>query len=405
MLDVQAVRSQFPILGETVHGKPLVYLDNAATMQMPRPVTEAVCAHYTLDNANVHRGVHALSQRSTEKLEQARKTVAEFIGASAPEEIILTAGTTDSINQLSRMLRPHIKPGQQILISAMEHHSNLLPWQVLCQETGAVLRIIPLDSRGDLDLSALEQQLKTPTALVSVTWVSNVLGTVNPVETVTQMAHAAGAIVCIDAAQAMKLPGVAVQKVGCDFLAFSGHKLGALTGIGVLYGKRVLLEQLSPANYGGGMLETASYEQFAPGAVPQRFEAGTPNYVGAVSLAAAIDYLGGLGLADIAEWEQYLTEKITAVLEAIPGVHVLGSPKKRMGAVSIWAEGVHSFDLGALLDAQGIAVRTGHLCAEPLANALGQKTLLRVSPAFYNTEAEIEFLGTALERSLSMLRR
>ena len=364
----------------------------------------AITEHYRQSNANVHRGVHFLSQRSTDMLEQARQTVADYIGAASPDEIIFTAGTTESLNQLARMLKNQIRPGQQILVSAMEHHSNLLPWQILCKETGTELNLIPLDENCDLDLDAFQELLQKPTTLVCVAWVSNVLGTVNPVDRVVKMAHNAGALVCVDGAQAMKQENINVQMFDCDFFAFSGHKLGALTGIGVLYGKRVVLRNLPLVNYGGGMIEKASYSGFTPGTIPQRLEAGTPNYVGAISLMAAMEYLSHLNREDIARQEQMLTELIEEQVGMISGVHLLGRPKQRLGAVSLWVDGIHAFDLGTLLDAQGIAVRTGHMCAQPLVEALGHPHVLRISPAFYNTVDEIKYLQKALIRAVSVIK-
>ena len=403
-MDVRKIREDFPILQTEVHGRPLIYLDNAATLQMPEPVLETVTAHYRTCNANVHRGVHSLSQKSTDHLEKARQNVAEFLSAD-PREIIFTAGTTDSLNQLSRMLAGRVLPGQQIIVSAMEHHSNLIPWQELARTKGAKLSILPMDEQGDLDLEALQTQLKTDTALVAVTWCSNVLGTVNPIGEIAMLCHEAGALCIVDGAQSMKLRPVDVKRLDCDFLAFSGHKLGALTGAGVLYGKRALLERLPPASFGGGMVGTVSYDFSTYGALPQRFEAGTPNYVGAISLGAAIDYLRGVGLPDIAVREERLTAQLAEQLSEIPVLHILGSPRRRSGAVSFYAEGIHPFDLGAMLDSLGIAVRTGHMCAQPLVESFGVDSVVRISPAFYNTEEEITGCAEAIKKVLPMLRR
>ena len=369
MLDVKQIREDFPILNTRQHGCPLIYLDNAATMQMPQPVLEQLVSHYHSQNGNVHRGVHSLSQKSTSAMERARERIAAYIGAKA-EEIIFTAGTTDSLNMLSQMLEPTIRTGQQIIVSAMEHHSNLIPWQELCQRTGAVLTILHMDRNCDLDLTQLGQLLERDTALVAVTWVSNVLGTVNPVGEITMMSHAAGALTILDGAQAMKLPEIDVTAVDCDFLAFSGHKLGALTGIGVLYGKNNILSQLPPVRFGGGMIRESQYAASSYGGVPQRFEAGTPNYVGAISLGCAMEYL----------------------------------QNRPCGVMSFVVPGTHPFDLGAMLDSQGIAVRTGHLCAQPLVNQLGYDSVIRVSPAFYNTEQEILGFISALKRTIPLLK-
>lgn len=403
MLDVKQIREDFPILNTRQHGCPLIYLDNAATMQMPQPVLEQLVSHYHSQNGNVHRGVHSLSQKSTSATERARERIAAYIGAKA-EEIIFTAGTTDSLNMLSQMLEPTIRPGQQIIVSAMEHHSNLIPWQELCQRTGAVLTILHMDRNCDLDLTQLGQLLERDTALVAVTWVSNVLGTVNPVGEITMMSHAAGAMTVLDGAQAMKLPEIDVTAVDCDFLAFSGHKLGALTGIGVLYGKNNILSQLPPVRFGGGMIRESQYSASSYGGVPQRFEAGTPNYVGAISLGCAMEYLQSVGRIELAQQEQILTVLLRKELATIPEVTVIGTPNRRCGVVSFVVPGIHPFDLGAMLDSQGIAVRTGHMCAQPLVNRLGYDSVIRVSPAFYNTKREMLGFISALKRTIPLLK-
>ena len=403
MLDVKQIREDFPILNTRQHGCPLIYLDNAATMQMPQPVLEQLVSHYHSQNGNVHRGVHSLSQKSTSAMERARERIAAYIGAKA-EEIIFTAGTTDSLNMLSRMLAPTIRTGQQIIVSAMEHHSNLIPWQELCQRTGAVLTILHMDWKCDLDLTQLGQLLERDTALVAVTWVSNVLGTVNPVGEITMMSHAAGAMTVLDGAQAMKLPEIDVTAVDCDFLTFSGHKLGALTGIGVLYGKNNILSQLPPVRFGGGMIRESQYAASSYGGVPQRFEAGTPNYVGAISLGCAMEYLQSVGRIELAQQEQILTDLLRKELAAIPEVTVIGTPNRHCGVVSFVVPGIHPFDLGAMLDSQGIAVRTGHMCAQPLVNRLGYDSVIRVSPAFYNTDQECLELISALKRTIPLLK-
>ena len=403
MLDVKQIREDFPVLNTRQHGCPLIYLDNAATMQMPQPVLEQLVSHYHSQNGNVHRGVHSLSQKSTSAMERARERIAAYIGAKA-EEIIFTAGTTDSLNMLSQMLEPTIRTGQQIIVSAMEHHSNLIPWQELCQRTGAVLTILHMDRNCDLDLTQLGQLLERDTALVAVTWVSNVLGTVNPVGEITMMSHAAGAMTVLDGAQAMKLPEIDVTAVDCDFLAFSGHKLGALTGIGVLYGKNNILSQLPPVRFGGGMIRESQYAASSYGGVPQRFEAGTPNYVGAISLGCAMEYLQSVGRIELAQQEQILTDLLLQELAEIPEVTVIGTPNRRCGVVSFVVPGIHPFDLGAMLDSQGIAVRTGHMCAQPLVNRLRYDSVIRVSPAFYNTEQECLELISALKRTIPLLK-
>ncbi len=406
MLDPARIRADFPILSETVHGRPLVYLDNAATMQVPQPVLDAVAAHYRHDNANVHRGVHTLSARSTDALERARHAAADFLGAQSDDEIVFTSGTTASVNLVASALSlGRLGPGDEIVVAEQEHHSDLVPWQEACRRTGARLRIWPVNGRGEMELSALAPLLGKKTALVACAWVSNVTGAVAPVRELCAMAHGVGAEVLIDGAQAMKLGKIDVQALGCDYLAFSGHKLGALTGIGVLYGRRDRLAALPPAAFGGGMIDRVGLDHTTYGALPLRHEAGTPNYVGAISLDAALGYLTSLGLSDIAAREDALTALCRAQLSEIPGVQLVGAPAQCAGAVSFTVPGIHPFDLGALLDAQGVAVRTGHLCAMPLLARFGLESVVRVSPAFYNTREEILTLRAALEKALAMLRR
>lgn len=402
-MDVQAVREQFPILNQRIHGRSLIYLDNAATLQMPERVLESITMQYRAANGNVHRGVHTLSQRSTQRMEWARQVVADYIDA-APEEIVFTSGTTDSINLLAKLLEPTIDPGSQIIVSGMEHHSNLLPWQEVCRNTGAELVILQVNEAGEVSLEELEMILKKKTALVAVTWVSNLLGTINPIREITQMAHRAGAVVCVDGAQGMKQADISTRKADYDFLAFSGHKLGSLTGIGVLYGKKERLENLYPVRFGGGMIASTGYYDFQPGNLPQCFEAGTPNYTGAISLGEALCFLQEIGIEKIQCREEELTALVVKLLQEIDSVHVLGNPDRRSGAVSFAVKGVHPFDLGSLLDAQGIAVRTGHMCAQPLVEHLGYTSVLRVSPAFYNTREELSVMQDTIRRGIEILR-
>ena len=406
MLDILRIREDFPILAESVHGHPLVYLDNAATMQVPQPVLDAVNAHYHHNNANVHRGVHTLSARATDALERARHTAAAFVGAQWDDEIIFTSGTTASINLVASALScGRLGPGDEVIVAEQEHHSNLVPWQEACRRTGARLRIWPVSERGEMELSALAPLLGERTALVACAWVSNVTGAVAPVQELCAMAHDAGAQVLLDGAQAMKLGVTDVQALGVDYLVFSGHKLGALTGIGVLYGRRGCLGALPPTAFGGGMIDQVELGRATFGPLPLRLEAGTPNYVGAISLAAALDYLTALGLPAIAAQEDALTAECRALLSAIPGVQLLGSPSRCSGAVSFTVPGIHPFDIGALLDAQGVAVRTGHLCAMPLLTRFGLDSVVRVSPAFYNTQQELQALCAALEKALALLQK
>lgn len=403
MLNVGEIRRDFPALENRVQNHPLVYLDNAATMQTPEPVLDAVHTFYKTSNANVHRGVHTLSRRATAAMERARETAADFVNAGSASEIIFTAGTTDSINMVACGLALH--EGDEVVITDMEHHSNYLPWQEACARTGAVLRVIPVAPNGELDMDALRKTLSPRTVIVAAAWVSNVLGTVNPIREICALAHEAGALILIDGAQGMKLGKTDVRDLDCDFLAFSGHKLGALTGTGVLYGKTAALERLRPPRFGGGMVKRAGpvFSDYEP--LPLRLEAGTPNYAGAVSLGRAIDYLTQTGLSDIAEREKSLTDMTVRTLSRFRELHILGMPAKRCGSVSFYVDGVHAFDLGAMLDAQGIAVRTGNLCAQPLLNAFGVTGVVRVSPAFYNTENEIQSLERALDKTLKLLNQ
>lgn len=404
MTNWEEIREDFPVLEQQVNGCPLVYLDNAATMQMPQPVLERIVQHYQADNANVHRGVHTLSQRSTRALEEARDTVKRFLNAESDREIIFTSGTTGSINLVARGLEPSVKPGDEFLVSEMEHHSNLIPWQELCSRAGAVLKIIPMDSRGELDLEAYDGLLSDRTRLVAVAWVSNTIGTVNPVKKMAEMAHRTGASILVDGAQGLRHGPVDVQDLDCDYFAFSGHKVGALTGCGVLYGKESALAALYPPSYGGGMVGKVTLEKADYSDLPGRLEAGTPNYVGAISIAAALDYLSGIGAEEIADREELLMEEIVAELREIPGVRILGDPKQRCGSVSMACEGIHPFDLGSLLDAQGVAVRTGNLCAQPALRHFGEEYVLRISPAFYNSGEDLQRLFEALKRSIEMLK-
>lgn len=405
-MNPQHIRDDYPILQQTVHGHPLVYLDNAATLQMAEPVLQDILTHYHSQNANVHRGVHTLSRRSTDAMESARKKVRNFLHASDEREILFTSGTTDGINILARLLPEVVlSAGDEVIVSAMEHHSNLIPWQETCRRTGAVLRICPLTERGDLDMEAFAEMLSDRCRIVAVTWVSNVLGTVNPIAEIAALSHAAGACVVVDAAQAMRQGCVDVRSLDCDFLVFSGHKLGSLTGIGVLYIRADWLSRLSCPAFGGGMLQSADYQSAVYEAAPFRYEAGTPHYVGALSLACALDYLSTVGLREIEQWETSLLSHTEQLLRELPEVEILGSPAKRSGCISFRVNGAHSYDIGLMLDAQGIAVRTGYLCAQPLLDHIGAGQVIRVSPAFYNTEEELDIFQRALTDSIIRLKR
>ena len=406
MLRINEIRKDFPILDQEVFGRRLVYLDNAATMQMPEPVLQSIVRHYRNDNANVHRGIHALSERSTRALEGARERVRTYINARSSDEIVFTSGTTASLNMIASAMVDTFRPGSAVLTTMMEHHANFVPWQQACKRSGHTFLAIPLDKNGDLDLRAFEALLsENDVALVAVTHVSNVLGTVNPISRITELAHKHNALVVVDAAQSIRHEIVDVQAMDCDFLAFSGHKMGAPTGIGVLYGKLELLEKLEPVQFGGEMVDEVRVAGSTFASPPLCFEPGTPNYVGAIGLAAAMDYLEALGLADIQSRERQLVRYAEDVLEEIPGLHVIGSPVTRAGCVSFAMDDVHPFDLATMVDKIGIALRSGNQCAQPLLyEAYGIGNITRMSPAFYNTYDEIDVAVSALKRVIDLLR-
>ena len=402
-------REDFPILNEKVHGRALVYLDNAATTQKPQVVIDAIAEAYGQWNANVHRGVHHLSQVATQKHEEARKKVAELLHAQSEEEIIFTKGTTDSINILARSFGDAmVKEGDEIIVSQLEHHSNIVPWQMLCERKGAVLKVIPLREDLSLDIEAFKGLLSEKTRLVSVAQVSNVLGIVNPVAEIIRLAHARGVAVCVDGAQSVPHLAVNVQEMDCDFLVMSAHKMYGPTGLGVLYGKKEWLDKLPPAEGGGEMIEHVSFEKTTYNVLPYKFEAGTPNYVGSYAFGKAIEYMQSVGLEEIAAHENELTLYLEAQLEALPNVHVYATGLRKAGAVSFnvyRADGalIHPFDVGVLLDRQGVAVRTGHHCAEPLIDHLQVPGTVRASVALYNTKEDIDAFIVALKRAIMML--
>lgn len=403
--DVEAVRREFPILHQQVNGQPLVYLDNAATMQKPAAVIDAIADYYRCDNANVHRGAHALASRATEAMEQARERVAEFLGGVAREEILWTRGTTESINLVANSWgRANLKPGDEILLTTMEHHANIVPWQMVAAATGACIRVLPITEEGALDLEALPGLLGARTRLVAITQMSNVLGTVNPVAEIARMAHAAGALVLIDGAQAINHFEVDVRALGADFYAFSGHKLFGPTGIGVLYGRRELLDAMPPWQGGGQMIERVSFAGTTYAEVPWKFEAGTPHIAGAIGLGAAVAWLQGLDRAAADAHEQELLARLDAGLDAIPGVRRIGTAAERAAIASFVVDGVHPTDVGVLLDQQGIAVRAGHHCTMPLMERYGIPGTVRASLAPYNTLAEVDRLLVALDKALGFLR-
>lgn len=404
MTDFDMVRREFPILSSQVYGNPLVYLDNAATTQLPQCVLQTIQEHYEKYNSNVHRGIHYLSERSTVHFEMARESVRRFLGAKSCKEIIFTSGTTDAINLVARGFQEQfLRPGDEVITTEMEHHANLIPWQEACRRSGATLRIIPLTDTGELDLNAYTAMLSPKTKLVAVTAVSNVLGTVNPLEDIIRMAHQVGAAVLVDAAQAMRHVRLCVQSLECDFLCFSGHKVMGPAGIGVLYGREEWLEQLPPVTFGGGIVDRATLYETTYDQLPQRLEPGTPNYPGAIGLAAALDYLFSLGLEEIAQREEWLLQEYEAMLKKFSSVRILGAPAKRAGAVSFTVEGASPYDISMLLDKLGVATRSGHHCAQPLLERFGVLYAVRISPAFYNQFEEISTVQSALERTLSVL--
>jgi cysteine desulfurase/selenocysteine lyase len=403
--DVAAVRAQFPILSQSLGARPLVYLDNAASAQKPLAVLEAVRAFDATDYANIHRGVHTLSQRATRAYEAARVAVQRFLHAAHDHEVIFTRGTTESFNLLAWSWGRHnLGPSDAVILSAMEHHANIVPWQLLAQERGFALRVIPVLADGTLDLEAARALLRAPGArLLSVTHVSNALGTVNPVEELIEAAHAVGALVALDGAQAVPHLAVDVQALGCDFYAFSAHKLFGPTGVGVLYGRAELLAQMPPFMGGGDMIERVSFEGTTFAAPPARFEAGTPNITGAIGLAAALAWLQDLDLAGAHAHEAALLADATARLRAIPGIELVGTAPRKVPVLSFTLAGAHADDLGMILDQMGVAVRTGHHCAQPLMAALGVRATARASFAFYNTHQEVEALAHAVQTAARLL--
>ncbi|HJZ74644.1 MAG TPA: cysteine desulfurase [Vicinamibacterales bacterium] len=397
---IGARRRDFPLLDERFHGKPLVYLDSAATTQKPRAVIGRLSRFYQDENANVQRGVYALSERATDAYESARATVQRFINAALPREIVFVRGTTEAINLVAAAWSAaHLRAGDEIVVSEMEQNSNIVPWQMACEATGAALRVIPIDDRGDLRLDAFELLLTDRTRLVSIAHVSNALGTVNPVREIVQRAHAHGIPVLVDGAQAVAHGCVDVRELGCDFYAFSGHKVFAPTGIGVLYGRAAILDALPPYQAGGGMIRSVTFDRTQYADVPARFEAGTPDIGGAVALGCAIDYLNAIGVDEVASYERDLLDYATAALSEVPGVRIIGAPARRAAILSFVVEGVHAHDVGTVLDREGVAVRAGHHCCQPLMARLGLAATVRASLALYNTRADVDALVAAVVRA------
>lgn len=403
MYDIQKIREDFPILSRKIYGKPLVYLDNGATTQKPRCVVEAIVDEYYSVNANVHRGVHFLSQQATELHEAAREKVRDFINAKSTNEIVFTRGTTESINLLATSFgEAFINEGNEIIVSEMEHHSNIVPWQMLAERRGASIRVIPIDDKGELLLDEYEKLFTEKTRIVCVTHVSNVLGTINPVKRIVDIAHQHGVPVLVDGAQSAPHMKIDVQEIGCDFFAFSGHKIYGPTGVGVLYGKEDLLDKLPPYQGGGEMIQNVSFEKTTFNELPYKFEAGTPDYVGTNSLAKALDYVSAIGMDNIFAYEHELTRYATEQLSNIEGMRIFGQSDNKDAVISFLVRDIHHLDMGTLLDRLGIAVRTGHHCAQPLMTHYGIEGTVRASFGIYNTKEEIDVLVAGIKRVSGM---
>ena len=402
--DIKSVRRDFPILSREINGNPLVYLDNSATTQKPATVIDAIDEYYREHNSNVHRGVHSLSQLATTFYEHARENVHRFIGAEHAHEVLFTKGTTDSINLVASAFgEAFICAGDEVIISAMEHHANIVPWQMLCQRTGAQLKIIKITPEGELDLDSFAQLLSDKTRLVAVTQVSNTLGTINPVEIIISQAHAMGAKVLVDGAQALPHFPVNVQALDADFYAFSGHKLFGPTGVGILYGKQDLLNAMPPYQGGGNMIKKVTFEKTTYNELPHKFEPGTPNIAGGIGLSAAIDYLAALDTKAIQTHEHQLLQSVTEGLNQIKGLKIIGNAKNKASVISFLIDGTHPFDVGTLLDQQGVAVRTGHHCCQPLMDYYQTPGTIRASFALYNNQADVNAFLKATQRSANML--
>jgi len=403
--DVEAVRRDFPILHQKVHGKPLIYLDNAATTQKPRAVIDATSRFYEHDNSNIHRGLHALSERATAAYEGVRGKLRRLINAELDSEIVFTRGTTEGINLVAQSLgRAIVGAGDEVVISTMEHHSNIVPWQMLCEEKGAVLKVVPINDAGELLLEEYETLLTSRTKIVSFVHLSNSLGTINPIKRMAAAARAHGAIVVVDGAQAISHLPVDVRDLGVDFYAFSAHKMYGPTGTGVLYGRQARLEAMPPYQGGGDMISSVSFKKTTYNKVPQKFEAGTPNIAGVIGLGAAVDYLEALNRPAASAHERALMERAIEVLTAVPGVRMIGTAREKSSVVAFELAGIHPHDVGSILDQDGIAVRAGHHCTQPLMARYQVPATTRVSPAFYNTREEIDAVGRGLHRVIEMFR-
>lgn len=397
--DVAAIRKDFPILHQSVHGHPLVYLDNAASSQKPKQVIDAISRFYSSDYSNIHRGVHQLSERSTRHYEETRIKIQKLLNAADAREIIFVRGTTEAINLVAQTFgRTRIKAGDNIVITELEHHSNIVPWQMLCEQTGATLEIAPIDDNGELRMSEFERRLNARTRLVAVAHISNVLGTILPIKEIAALAHSAGARVLVDGAQAAPHMRLDVRDLDCDFYAFSSHKIYGPTGIGVLYGKASLLEEMPPYQGGGDMIRSVTFDKTTYNTLPYKFEAGTPDIAGVIGLGAAIDYVNEIGIDAIAAYESGLLQYATRALYEEPGIRIIGTAKHKAAVISFVVDGVHPHDVGTVLDHQGIAVRTGHHCAQPLMERFGIPATTRASLAFYNTREEIDALISGLRK-------
>ena len=405
-LNIEKIRQDFPILHQEVNGRALVYLDYAATTQKPQVVINALTHYYQQDNANIHRGIHTLAERATAAFEETRQAIHQFINSNEPEEIVFTKGTTDGINLVAATFgRANVQEGDEIVISAMEHHSNIVPWQMLCEEKGANLKVIPVNNKGEVELEEYKKLLSERTKLVSVVYVSNSLGTINPVKEIIDLAHEYGAAVLIDGAQSTAYLDIDVQALNCDFYVFSGHKVFGPTGVGALYGKRRHLEKMPPYQGGGEMIRSVSFEKTTYNDIPYKFEAGTPNIADVVALKAAIEYINQIGKANMRAYEEELLAYAHQRLSEIPGIRMVGTAENKMNVISFVFDDIFHFDIGQMLDTRGIAVRTGHHCTEPLMNRLGVEGTVRASLAVYNTKEEIDQLTEGLHRIVTMMRK
>ena len=402
-IDVKKVRADFPVLHQTVNGKPLVYLDNASTSQKPQAVIDSLVQYYSADNSNVHRGVHTLSQRATDHYEEARTKVRNFLNAESDHEIIYVRGTTEGINLVAYSFgRQNIGEGDEVIVTAMEHHSNIVPWQILCQEKGAYLKVIPINDQGELLMDEYEKLLSPRTKLVSIVHQSNALGTINPAKEIIDMAHSRGVPVLLDGAQSVQHLPIDVRGLGCDFFAFSGHKLYGPTGIGVLYGKAEMLDSMAPYQGGGEMIKSVTFEKTIYNDLPHKFEAGTPDIAGAIGLGVAIDYVSNLGMRNIQAYEHELLEYGTECLSSIEGLSIIGTAKEKGAVLSFVMEGIHPHDIGTILDMEGIAVRTGHHCAQPVMDRFEIPATARASLGLYNTKEEIDALVKGIDRAIEV---